>query len=545
MGLLSFLDWTHGAERRAYERARFRWQATRKEKPTKPPDARPSVARHFPDTSGIPVGLAADGAVIRLPSAVVTRHGIIAGSSGSGKSSFALGVVLQLIDAACGWRRDAFPVFPDPGITVELIDPKGELVTLVMALTAEVFDAAPDAVQERLVELFRLFDLTVDGVTPMPLFGAATDGLPPAYRADLRVQVEDEGADHRATELSRYVRAQHYKVLAHLDFPLNYAFSLRFFADPLFRARVLERVPNRDLRLYWGSFDQLVPRATAAAVLRFIHRRIGDEAIRLALGLPKEDEARLLGTRPPARITLGNFAARTVPAARAMEQARLRTTDACAEAVLRDAATPGQLVVDEVGMLFHKSSALEAVFALASRTLRSAGLGLTLIGQDFETAVPGDLVTTLKLNAVWTALFRSDATEGGWVYPFAEPDDPALAGTTEAERRRTFLRHVQVLPTRQFYLHVKGLPAVPLTALPVPYPTPATRERLAELRERFLATIGKRSIVSIPDAEAAIEAWEARFVTGDAIAPTPTRGRVETMDDVFRDLEEEERREPR
>ena len=538
MGLLSFLT-GNDADRRAYERARFRWRSTREGKARSTPVERPSVARHFPDRTGIPIGLTADGEVVRLPSAVETRHGIIAGSSGSGKSSFALGVVLQLIDAACGWTTTVFPAFPDPGTSLELIDPKGELATLVMALTAAIYDAAPEAVQERLTGLFRLFDLTVDGVTPMPLFGTATDALPPAYRADLRVQVEDEGADHRATELSRYVRAQYYKVLAHLGYPLNYAFSLRFFTDPLFRARVLERVPERDLRLYWGNFDQLVPRATAAAVLRFLHRRIGDKVIRLGIGLPKEDEARLLGSRPPARITLGNFAARTLPAARAMEQARLRTTDACAEAVIRAAATPGQLVVDEVGMLFHRSMALQDVFALASRTLRSAGLGLTLIGQDFETAVPGDLVTTLKLNAVWTALFRSDATEGSWVYPFVETDDPALVGATDAERKRNFLRHVQVLPTRRFYLHVKGLPAVPLTALPVPYPDPATPERLMELRERFLATIGKRSIVSVADAEAAIEAWEARVVAGSEIAPAEPRGRVVSMDDAFRDLDEE------
>ncbi len=541
VGFFDFLS-QRRYEALSYERSRARFRA-RAVGPTPPPvRSFDEVVKQLAGPVSIPIGTLPDGRVLSVNRDTAGRVWLVAGSSGAGKTRVAIGDFLLHVSSALGMSFGSLPLFSDFGMTKEFVDPKGELAPLCYAHLGALWLRGTDERRELLANLIRVIDVDDEWVTPMPLFDRAASSVSVPYLAELRVQAEDEGADHHSTDLSKHVRGQYYRVLAYLELPLDYAFTERFLYDPVFRSRVMAQIPDRDLRLYWAGIERTVPRQTLAAVLRFIQRRLAYPEIRLSLGIPCDAARRLLsGTHKP-RFTIGCFAPRKIPSAKALEQARLRVTDACLEAVLRDSRTRGQLVIDEAAMLFHNSTILEEVLSLAARVFRTTGLGLVLMGQDVANAFPGTLLTSLKLNAVATVLFRSDSTEGDWVFPFVDSQDPALHGNSEAERRRNFLRHVQVLPTRQFYLHVKGAPAIQLTALDVPDPETGTGRSRDELVEIFRSNIAVRSQVRRVDAEEAIAEWEARVVGQLEVPPPVTKaaGKVQSIQDLYSEYAEED-----
>lgn len=532
---------TATAEQQAYERSVRRFVARAAEgTPLPPVSPYAGIIKGLAGTPAIPVGWLPDSQLLWVArDLAAARFGLMPGSSGSGKTRAFCALFMLLIRSALGLPFPSVGVIRDIKMALEALDPKGELAENLYAYIGAVWLEATDEQRERLASLVRVIDIDTSSglITPLPLFDRSA-GVPVPLQAELRVQGEDEGADQGSTPLSRHVRKQYYKVLGYHEAPLLYSITDRFLYDAAFRTRYMETVPDRDLRLYWASAERTIPKQTLAAVSRFVQRRVDYPETRLRLGIPPADVRRLLGTAKAARFTIGRFSALDIPSGLAMEQARMRAVDICLDGARSKREFPAQALIDEVTMLFHGTNAIEELLALAFRTLRSAKFSLVLAGQDVTNALPPSLVRTVNLNTMVTTLFRSEAVEAERVFPYVFEDDPAVVGASDAERRRSFLRHVRVLPVQAFYYHVVGSPAVQLRALDMPDPEVGTGRTRDELVEVFRTNVAVRCMVRRADAEAAIEAYEAR-VLGRLEVPPVEPGRVLSMHDFLDELDDD------
>ena len=521
--------------RRAHTEALRLVRSASREEESAAPEGGAALRSKAPDPGAIPLGTFPDGDALRLPAAIANQSAITVGASGSGKTRF----VLARLETELRWNLslDAFGVPAPEGYRSfgELLDPKTETFSEVKKLAAALFVTLPEAGRSRLVAMIRVLDWTAERVTPFALFDNADGLTSDAFLAYQRVEIEVAASSQTFTDSVRALYFAFGRFLTLKRYPLNLAFAGRFLRDRAFRQAQLAGVPSRDVVAYFAHLDETVPRQTIEAFLRRLSQALAFPEIRCSVGLPPEAIARLLPPGEP-RFTIGNFGpGNRLPLGKALERASHRLIDLLRTLPRRDPATPFLLFLEEAAVLLSQAGELAEPLANASRTLRAFNVGVQLAAQDFSNALPKSLVRTLLLNARWVALFQS-REEAEWLAPFAD-DLGHLAGTS-AQKRQAFVKELQNLPQRAFYLHVKGLAPVRFQSLLVKRPEDTAGLSEEALLALFDREIAPRSTVAVQTAEDEIARWEAAVV-GSASTPQGGAPRPKGIADLLNDDEEE------
>lgn len=526
------------ADRRAaYRRARRYEQERLARAMPSIDEAYARVSRQLGTGAGVPMGGLPNGDTVHLDDRVAMRSGLLIGASGSGKTRFILGYLQHYLE--CIFSTDA------TDLELELVDPKQETFDLLAQHLAARWLRGDESVRQRIEETVRVIDWSADAVAPIAPFDNSNGEVSNTYLAYIRTDVAIQASPQPFSEPLRQAYFMLNRALVDLRFPPNYAFTARFFGDETYRGRILERVSDADVRAYFANFDHTMPRQTREALLRRIQADLAFPQVRLATGIPPASLDKLMPTRKQP-IVLGNYGCTlALPLAKAKERASYRLIDVLLAAPRRDAQIPATIVIEESPMLLAGSSELAEPLAEGARTLRSAGVGLIFVAQDFANALPASMVRMLQLNTRWWAVFESRA-EAEWLYPHLvqsanERREP------ERDRHRAFLRRMQNLPRGQYYLLVKGHPALPLRARHVPDPGAAARESAERLREIFRVNIAMHSLLSAKIAEEEIAAWEAAVLSGQTETAAPskrqpggrTRGLRALVDQLEADRDEE------
>ncbi|MCL4808514.1 MAG: hypothetical protein KJ062_12115, partial [Thermoanaerobaculia bacterium] len=257
------------------------------------------------------------------------------------------------------------------------------------------------------------------------------------------------------------------------------------------------------------------------ALLRRFQHDLSFPEVRLSIGIPPASLRNILPAGSP-RITLGNYGSgMALPASVGKERAAHRVTDVLLRAPRRNPKRPGLLFLEEAPTLLAGGSELVEPLTTAARTLRSVGFGVVFCGQDVANALPDPMVRTLQLNTWWWAIFRSHE-EADWIYPHLLVDE-AGAALSEGDRQKEFRRLMVGLPSRKYFLHVKGEPALPMRAPTVNDPSDMAKRSEAELLEVFRREIASVSMVPAATAADLIARFEADVVDRATIPPAPPK----------------------
>ncbi|MGH9421236.1 MAG: hypothetical protein ACRD3J_14760, partial [Thermoanaerobaculia bacterium] len=434
-------------------------------------DAHRRIARELdPERGGFVFGtLGREADFMRLPDDAALASSLVIGASGSGKTRFILNLMQSAIERSLLPSADPLPV------ELELVDPKQETFDLLSQYLAALWLAAGAETRERIASSVRVIDWSRDAVTPVAPFDNVAGEVSNTYLAYLRTDVAIQAGEHSYSGALRQAFFMFACVLVERRFPPNYRFAMRFLDDETYRRRILEGVPDTDVRAFFSEAKHTLPKQTRDALLRRIQSDMSFPEVRLSVGIPPTDLDRLLPRRPMP-IVLGNYgSSMTLPLAKGKERASYRLIDVLLSAPRRDPRRRGLVVIDESPMLLSEENELTAALMEGARTLRSAGMGVLFAAQDFANALPSQIVRTLMLNTRWWAVFQS-REEAEWIYPHIVR---LPSKGSEVERHREFVRTVQNLRRQHFYLYVKGHSALPLRAPDVG--DPALRSA-AELR---------------------------------------------------------------
>ncbi|KAA0255509.1 MAG: hypothetical protein EDX89_05460 [Acidobacteria bacterium] len=472
-----------------------------------------AARRDLDAPDGIRLGhLAGPDAGLRVPVAVLSRGALIVGASGVGKTFFLVSLIDQLL-------RRAFGVDLPAGLTplqleLELVDPKSETYQLVCLALAALYQQAAPEVRERIRDAVRVLTWSRDRVAPFCPYdndGSVSD----PFHAYLRSSVAGTAGPNPDTPAVLQLRFMLDRVLTALRFPRNYRLTCRFLTEPAFRSRLVSRVPDRDVRAFFEDLEARISRQTIAALLRRVQLELSFPEVKLALGIPPAALERVLPRRKPT-IVLADFGpGESLPAGVCLERASHHVTDTLRWAPRRDPSVPKVLVVEEAPTLIRGATALTEPLSVAARTLRSAGVGVWYVAQDFVGGLPPDLVRTLTLNSYWQAVFRSGKAEAEWICGHLAEGE----GGGDLERKGV-VKLVEGMPERRLFFHQKGKVALPLATDDVAV-LPA--ERKAELQELFDREIAPASTIPASTAAGLIEAFEAEVVDGDSV-PSPADG---------------------
>lgn len=488
-------------------------------------------------------GTLPSGDLVSVRRAEAFRSALIIGASGAGKTRLllhVLGTILREGVAApeASTSRD---------VLFELVDPKEETYDVLGQMLAALWLELDDEAKTRLTEAVRVIDWSPDAVTPFSPFDVHGSGTTPAYLAHLRTDIAIQSSPAEYPEAVRQALFMLHRLLVTCRFPLNYRFVERLFFERPFRTRILEGVADPDIRAYFTAVEALVAPQTLRALLWRVHKDLSFPEIRLSEGVPPAALEHLAVRGSGCPIVLGNYSSRFLPAAKSRERANHRVTDVLLRAPRRDVRWPGLLVLEEASALLSGRGELTEPLLTATRTLRSVGLGIWYVAQDLQNALPSPLVRMLQLNTRWWAVFQT-IEEAEWLYPHVLPTGHVAGPSDEAARHREFLRRVAGLPRREFYLAVKGQPALPLQVPLVADPgtTLTPRRTDLELRDIFQREFARPCQVAAAVAEAAIHAWEAEVVDGGGLPPpgprtpsgsTPTAPSITSAGDLLRVLE--------
>jgi len=470
------------------------------------------------DKGAVSFGSLPNGDVVRIDDRIALMSALVSGATGSGKTRFLLSYLFAYVDRLLS--AAAPPTHHSFKFELELIDPKRETFDLFAQHLAALWLDADDAGKERVANAVRVIDWSREAVAPMAPFDNAAGEVSNTYLAFIRTDVAVQVSPQSFSEPLRQAYFMLNRALVDLRFPPNYAFTAHFLSDAAYRSRILGKVSDADIRHYFESLDHTMPRQTREALLRRIQADLGFDEVRLSTGIPPADLDELLPRRTTP-IVIGNYGCTlALPLAKAKERASYRLIDVLMAAPRRNPTSRGLVVLDEAPMLLSGSTELAEPLTEAARTLRSVGMGLVFAAQDFSHALPTSVVRTLQLNTRWWAVFQS-REDAEWMYPhFVQPVGRDMS---EGERHRTFRRQMAGLPPQQFFLLVKGQPALPLRAKDLADPAESAGNSADELRAVFRREIASRSLIPAKVAAERIARWEAAVLGREEVQP-PQRG---------------------
>ncbi len=499
----------HRERRRAYE------QAVGAELPKLAPPKPSStvmeeVRGRLAGPGALTFGRLPSGEIVRVKGETSLKSALVIGAPGSGKTRFLLGLLTELIARAL--RDEA---------EIELVDPKTETYSLTCQILAALYLGGDTALREAIRRRVRVIDWSRDAVSPVTPFDNAEGIVSNAYLAHLRTDATVQASPQTYTESLKQALFMLSWLLTEKGFPPNLRFVSKLYSDPAFRAKVIADVAEPDLRNYFAELDRHMARPTADALLRRFQHDLSFPEVRLSIGIPPGSLRNILPAGSP-RITLGNYGSgMALPASVGKERAAHRVTDVLLRAPRRNPKRPGLLFLEEAPTLLAGGSELVEPLTTAARTLRSVGFGVVFCGQDVANALPGPMVRTLQLNTWWWAIFRSHE-EADWIYPHLLVDE-AGAALSEGDRQKEFRRLMVGLPSRKYFLHVKGEPALPMRAPTVNDPSDMAKRSEAELLEVFRREIASVSMVPAKTAADLIARFEADVVDRATIPPAPPK----------------------
>jgi hypothetical protein len=457
------------------------------------------------------------GDAIKVDETIALAHAIVVGSTGSGKTRFLIGFLLDQIKRALGGPRKNGG---ELGFEAEVIDPKGETAQLLKPYLAALWLAADDTTREALASSVYTIDWTRDFITPGAPYDNRAQVVSDAYRAHLLSDVTIEASKQTYTDTLRQVLFMWSWLLIDLRFPPNFAFAERFFRDATYRKGILAKVGSSDVRQYFAAMETVVARQTQEAFLRRLQTDLSFPENRFAIGVPPENLDSLQRVED-ARLVIGNFGCSNVlPLSLGLSRATWRAIGVLLDAPRRRRRARKTIVFEELALLLSASTELMEILMTGLRTLRSVGVGLLLASQDLASSLPKNAVRNIVLNTRWSATFQSRRDEAEMLFPHVVFD--ASDRRTPAERHRVFLRDIETMPRQEFWLTVKGgYPALPARSLDLPDPNAfATGASDDELTAVFHREIGRRSMLSTTQAAEYIAAWEARVVGRAEVSTT-------------------------
>ena len=475
--------------------------------------------RRLDGAQALTFGTLPNGDVIRVRRALALMSALVLGATGAGKTRFLLSLLLEPLRTIIDELRVGAHAHGEVSVELELIDPKFETFDLFRKYIAALWLTANDAGRELLARSVRVVDWSRDRVTPLAPFDNYFADISNAYLAHLRTDVTVRASGHAYTDSMRQLAYMFNWMLVEMRFPPSYRFAVKFMHDPAFRASILARVPEPEVRYYFENFDTTVPRQTRDAFLRRVQYGTSFPELRASYVPPAALDR--LGLMREAPITLVNTACTTtLPKALGYERGAWRTMDVLCAAPRRDPRRPKSLIIEEA-LDFLSDPAAEHAEALATglRTLRSVNMGTILLGQDVSNALPSNVVRNILLNTTWVAGFRArEDAQIFWPHVVHDPADRR----TEAARRDTFFRDVAGMARQHYLLLVKGEPALPLRAPDVADPAVLAGTTDDALLDVFAREIASKSMLPNATALKLIEEWEADVVEKTAVPPAPT-----------------------
>ncbi|MHB1046984.1 MAG: type IV secretory system conjugative DNA transfer family protein [Thermoanaerobaculia bacterium] len=510
---MSFLDFVgsilHRERRRAYEMA-VAAELPKLAPPKPSSEVMEEVRGRLAGPGALTFGRLPSGQIVRVKGDTSMKSALVIGAPGSGKTRFLLGLLIELISRAL---RDE--------VEIELVDPKTETYSLTCQILAALYLGGDSALREAIRRRVRVIDWSREAVSPVTPFDNTEGIVSNAYLAHLRTDATVQASPQTYTESLKQALFMLSWLLTEKGFPPNLRFVSKLYSDPAFRAKVIADVAEPDLRNYFAELERHMARPTADALLRRFQHDLSFPEVRLSIGIPPASLRNILPAGSP-RITLGNYGSgMALPASVGKERAAHRVTDVLLRAPRRNPKRPGLLFLEEAPTLLAGGSELVEPLTTAARTLRSVGFGVVFCGQDVANALPGPMVRTLQLNTWWWAIFRSHE-EADWIYPHLLVDE-AGAALSEGDRQKEFRRLMVGLPSRKYFLHVKGEPALPMRAPTVNDPSDMAKRSEAELLEVFRREIASVSMVPAKTAADLIARFEAEVVDRATIPPAPPK----------------------
>ena len=497
-----------------------------------------TALRSLGGRSPIPIGTLESGKNLSVDSSILLSSGLVIGATGAGKTRFLVGLLLRLLERHWNVSNS------NGGIEIELVDPKYETYDLLRLALAALWLKMPEREKEKFAARIRVIDWHCDWITPSAPFERIGSDVSDAFLARLRADVAAQASPQSFTDAMRHAYFMLARLLIEKQFPMNYRFTSKVFRNEAFRKQIASGVPDSDVRAYFLELDKNLPKQTSEALLRRIQEDLSFPEIRFSEGIPPADLRKLLPRQDPW-LVLGNYGSRmSLPPSKAVERANNRIVDLLLRAPRRNAARPGLLILEEAPTLLSRSSDLVEPLTTATRTLRSVGMGIVHVAQDFSNALPPDLVRTLVLNVRWMAMFRA-REDADLIYPHVISPDASGKPLPEAERRRAFAKTMESLASRRFYFHAKGYPALPASSLPVgDLAKTAGVSSDDELRDIFNREIASRWVVPSSLAARLIAEWEAEVVDREEVAASPqpkgSGTKHRNFADLWKDLGKEE-----
>lgn len=502
---------------------------------------RPSIPAAPVDTTGaallrldgpdaVTVGTDGAGRIVRLKGEVARRSAIVLGAPGSGKTRWLLGVLKALIVAmATGLAFD-----------LHVVDPKNETVDLLRQIIGGWLLTWPEERREWLRRHVRVVLFSRDRVTPLRPYDNVGRPFTDAYTASFRTAVTVDAASGDYTDGTRFARGMYDRVLTDLRWPLNAQVTVRFFTDPSFQALVASRVRDGHLRAYIHTMGVTVPKATGIAVARRVEREMSDPHIRAAKGTPPAALDTILPATEPGLVLSRVGSDSTLTPTAAQEICLGQYLDLLASVTTRSQDRPLLIAAEELAATVAGSPRLVTPIAQALRTSRSFGVSLWALAQDFENAAQTEMAKTFALNARFVVAFQS-RDEAAWLAPHVPIE--FAPGASDAERKRSFLREMEGLPPRSFFLWVKGEPVVRCQALETPDPATEFGRSPHDLLEVFDREISVRSTITLEKAEELIGQFESQVLGSRDVAPAPeakSAPQFSSVDEVLRYLDRDE-----
>lgn len=465
-------------------------------------------------------GTLPNGDAVRVRGALAVMSALVLGATGAGKSRFLLWLLLEHLRQAIDELHINPHALKDVRVELELIDPKFETYDLFRKSIAALWLRANVAGRDLLQTSIRVVDWSREWVTPLTPFDNVFTDISNAYVSHMRTDVTVRASGHAYTDSMRQLAYMFNWLLVELRLPPNYRFAVRFMHDPLYRADILAKVPEREVRYYFDNFDTTIPRQTRDAFLRRVQYGMSFPELRASYVPPSAVER--LGIMREAPITLANTACTaTLPKALGYERGAWQVMDALCSAPRRDPRRPKRLVIEEAGEFLkdHDAEHSEAT-AAGLRTLRSVNMGIVLAAQDFSNALPSPVVRNVLLNTTWIAGFRArEDAQIFWPHVVADPADRR----TESARRDAFFRDMAGMARQHYMLLVKGEAALPLRAPDVVDPASLAGVADDELVDIFTREIASKSMLPTKTATRLIEEWEADVVEKVAVPPAPAK----------------------
>jgi len=466
---------------------------------------------------------------------IALAHAVVVGSTGSGKTRFLLGFLLEQLQRALRARNAGVR---ELGFETEIVDVKSETALLLQQYIAGLWVSADDETRDVLSGAVYTIDWTRDYITPSAPYDNRDQVVSDAYKAHLLTDTTIEASRQVYSEPLRQLLYLWTWLLIDLRFPANFAFAERFFRDEAFRRRILAKVGSSEVRQYFGAMDTVVARQTQDAFLRRLHGDLSFPENRYAVGVPPEDIAGL-ARADAAQLVVGNFGCSNVlPLSLGLSRATWRAINLLLDAPRRRGRTPKTVVFEELALLLSASTEMQDILSTSLRTLRSVKVNLVLASQDLASSLPKNFVRNIVLNTRWSATFQSRSDEAELLFPHVVFD--SMDARSSSQRRLEFLRDIQTMPRQAFWLAVKGgFPALPARSLDLPDPGVFAGGRTdEELTDIYAREIGRRSMLSTKNAAEYIAAWEARIVGREEVDPIKARPNKRTANSLSELLEQ-------